>query len=48
MPYIYQIVNDINDKVYVGKTNFSLEKRFKEHCKDVFKRDFEKDRYILP
>lgn len=42
MPYIYQIVNDINDKVYVGKTNFSLEKRFKEHCKDVFKRDFEK------
>ena len=42
MPYIYQIVNDINDKVYVGKTNFPLEKRFKEHCKDVFKRDFEK------
>ena len=42
MAYIYQIVNDINDRVYVGKTYFSLEKRFKEHCKDVFKRDFEK------
>ena len=42
MPYIYQIVNDINDKVYVGKTNFSLEKRFKEHCKDVFNRKYEK------
>lgn len=42
MPYIYQIVNDINDKVYVGKTNFSLEKRFKEHCKDAFNRNYEK------
>ena len=42
MPYIYQIVNDINDKVYVGKTNFSLEKRFKEHCKDAFNRKYEK------
>ena len=34
MAYIYQITNDINDKVYVGKTETSLEQRFKEHCKD--------------
>lgn len=32
MAYIYQIKNDINDKVYVGKTESSLEKRFRQHC----------------
>ena len=32
--YIYKIVNDINDKVYIGKTLASIEKRFYEHCKD--------------
>ena len=37
MAYIYQIVNDINQKIYVGKTEFSIEKRFKEHCQDAFK-----------
>lgn len=37
MSYIYKIINDINDKVYVGKTEFSIEKRFKEHCKDAFR-----------
>ena len=34
MSIIYKIVNDINDKVYVGKTNLSLQKRFSQHCKD--------------
>ena len=38
MAYIYQIVNNINQKIYVGKTEFSLEKRFQEHCRDAFKR----------
>ena len=42
MAYIYQIKNDINDKVYIGKTEFSLEKRFKEHCRDAFKNRNEK------
>lgn len=37
MSYIYKITNDINDKVYIGKTAFSIEKRFKEHCNDAFK-----------
>lgn len=36
MAYIYQIQNDINQKIYIGKTEFSIEKRFKEHCKDAF------------
>lgn len=31
---IYKIINDINDKVYVGETTRSLEDRFSEHCFD--------------
>lgn len=34
MAYIYEIINDINEKSYIGKTQFSIEKRFKEHCRD--------------
>lgn len=36
MAYIYKITNDVNQKIYVGKTEFSIEKRFKEHCRDAF------------
>lgn len=42
MAYIYQITNNINGKIYVGKTNFPIEKRFKEHCKDAFRERNEK------
>ena len=42
MSIIYLITNDINDKVYIGKTNHSIEKRFKEHCHDAFKNRNEK------
>lgn len=42
MGYIYKITNDINDKVYIGKTEFDIEKRFKEHCRDAFKERNEK------
>lgn len=42
MAYIYQIINDINNKIYIGKTEFSIEKRFKEHCRDAFKEHTEK------
>lgn len=34
MAYIYKIINDVNEKVYIGKTNLNIEKRFKEHCRD--------------
>lgn len=42
MAYIYQITNDINQKIYIGKTEYSIEKRFKEHCRDAFKSRNEK------
>lgn len=42
MAYIYKIVNDINNKVYVGKTSYSIDKRFKEHCRDSQKERNEK------
>ena len=42
MAYIYKITNNINNKVYIGKTEFSIEKRFKEHCRDAFKSSNEK------
>ena len=42
MAYIYQITNDINNKIYIGKTEFSIEKRFKEHCADAFRERNEK------
>lgn len=42
MAYIYQITNDINGKIYIGKTERTIEERFKEHCKDAFNRNYEK------
>lgn len=42
MAYIYQITNDVNQKIYIGKTEFSIEKRFKEHCYDAFRENNEK------
>lgn len=37
MGYIYKITNDINDKIYIGKTCDSIEERWKEHCRDYLK-----------
>lgn len=34
MAYIYCITNLVNGKQYVGKTTYSVTKRFKEHCLD--------------
>lgn len=31
MAYIYKITNKINQKVYIGKTQCSIERRFREH-----------------
>lgn len=37
MTKIYKITNLINRKSYIGKTAFSLDKRFQEHCKDALR-----------
>ena len=41
MAYIYQITNDVNGKIYIGKTEFPIERRFREHCKDRNRRNME-------
>lgn len=35
--FIYKISNSINDKVYIGKTLSTIEKRFQEHIKDAYR-----------
>lgn len=40
MAFIYKITNDINQKVYIGKTSFTIEKRWQEHCRDSKKEWF--------
>lgn len=42
MPYIYKITNDINNKVYIGKTLKTVEERWQEHCHDACKERCEK------
>ena len=42
MAYIYKIINNINQKIYIGKTSSTIEKRFKEHCNDSKKERYEK------
>lgn len=43
MAYIYKIYNDINNKIYVGKTLSSIEKRFQVHIQDS-KKEYCKNR----
>ena len=39
MSYIYKITNNINGKIYIGKTMRSIEQRWKEHLANVKKED---------
>lgn len=39
MGFIYQIKNNINDKIYVGKTTRTIEKRFQEHLDKIYQRN---------
>lgn len=42
MAYIYKITNQINGKIYIGKTLKTIEERFKEHCNSYKKKRNEK------
>ena len=42
LAFIYEIVNDVNNKRYIGKTEFDINKRFAEHCNDAFRERNEK------
>ena len=42
MGYIYKITNDINDKIYIGKTEKSIQTRWSEHCRDSIRFRLEK------
>ena len=37
MAYIYKIINDINEKVYIGKTQQTIQQRWSNHLKDSVK-----------
>lgn len=37
MAYIYQITNNINGKIYIGKTERSIQERWSEHCREYIK-----------
>lgn len=43
----YCITNLINEKKYVGKTTYSITKRFQEHCKDSKKERCERRPFIV-
>lgn len=45
MPYIYKISNDINDKLYIGKTLYTIERRWSQHKNNALSR---KDLIHLP
>lgn len=42
MAYIYKIINNINDKIYIGKTLDTIEHRWTRHLSDMNKRAYEK------
>lgn len=39
MPYIYKITNEVNGKVYIGKTVLTVQKRWNQHCSDCGKEE---------
>lgn len=42
MSKIYKITNNINSKIYIGKTKLNISERFKQHCSDSTKNSEEK------
>lgn len=42
MALIYKITNQVNQKVYIGKSAYTIDKRWREHIKDSKKQTLEK------
>lgn len=42
MPYIYKITNQINKKMYIGKTSSTIKQRFQQHIVDSKKERYNK------
>lgn len=40
MGYIYKITNTINNKIYIGQTRYTIQKRWTEHCSVYNKLDY--------
>lgn len=38
--YVYKVVNILNDKIYIGETLTSIDKRFKQHCSGAFNKKY--------
>lgn len=34
--YIYKIINNVNDKVYIGQTRRTIKQRWKDHCNSIY------------
>lgn len=47
MARIYKIINDINDKIYVGQTHKSIYERFNRHCRESVWKNTKKMPIIL-
>lgn len=45
MGFIYKITNQINQKIYIGKTAFSIQKRFQQHKKKAFSDEYNRHLY---
>lgn len=47
MAYIYKIVNRVNQKVYIGKTQGTIEERFKQHLSEYKNLDMKNVLYMM-
>lgn len=44
MAYIYKIINNVNQKIYIGMTYNTVEERWKQHKRDAHKRNLTENR----
>lgn len=45
MSYIYKVTNDVNEKIYIGKTSRDVSTRWEEHCKQYNQDTFNRPLY---